>query len=267
MIGASSFEVILAWQSKFSPTGTLSSGTSGSRCISLILLHERTQRWIRLCVFCMLVNIVTETAIVSFWTLPVGFPLPAIYKNSLSTLSCPLILDHGVSFIIVVFNPKIPVPWILVDTSFHHGLQSLIIRSCFLLMNLQVIQFQYGLEFLRLSHSSFVNTSKMSSDRTFVIDDRTPSHFESNSWISSFRRAIAKTGRHHSRRNHWLQWSGRTRRSNKRSVFRERNGPLSGHFVPPDWPSFWTGYYEWLCSVLKHSSHRALQNLAFEFLL
>ena len=37
-----------------------------------------------------------ETAIVSGHTLPVGFPLPTISKNSLSTLTCPLILDHGV---------------------------------------------------------------------------------------------------------------------------------------------------------------------------
>ena len=50
-IGASSFEVILAGPSRHSTTGTLSSGTSGSRCFSLILLHERNRRWIRLCHF------------------------------------------------------------------------------------------------------------------------------------------------------------------------------------------------------------------------
>ena len=38
-IGASSFDVIFAWPSRHSTTGTLSSWTSGSR-ISLILLHE-----------------------------------------------------------------------------------------------------------------------------------------------------------------------------------------------------------------------------------
>ena len=73
------------------------------------LLHERIRRRILLCHFCTLIDIVTETAIVSFRTLPVGFPLPTISKNSLSTLFCPLILDHGVSFIISVSGPKIPV--------------------------------------------------------------------------------------------------------------------------------------------------------------
>ena len=86
---ASSFEVILARPSRHSTTGTLSPGTSGSRRISFILLHERTRRRIRLCQFCTFVEIVTETAIVSSGTLPVGFPLPTISKNSLSTLFCP----------------------------------------------------------------------------------------------------------------------------------------------------------------------------------
>ena len=36
-----------------------------------------------------------ETAIVSFHTLPVGFPLPTISKNSLYTLFCSLILCDG----------------------------------------------------------------------------------------------------------------------------------------------------------------------------
>ena len=34
------------------------------------------------------------------------------------------------------------------------------------------------------------NPSKISSDGIFVIDNRIPSHFETNSWISSFRRPI-----------------------------------------------------------------------------
>ena len=93
----SSFEVILARPSRHSTTGTSSPGTSGSRRISLILLHERIRRRIRLCHFSTLIDIVAETAIVSFHTLPVGFPLPTISKNSLYTLFCSLILDHGVS--------------------------------------------------------------------------------------------------------------------------------------------------------------------------
>ena len=152
-IGASSFEVILAGPSRLSTTGTLSSGTSGSRRISLILLHERTRRRIRLCQFRTLINIVTGTAIVSFRTLPVGFPLPTISKNSLYTLFCSLILDHGVLLKNSISGPKVLISNILLDTSLHHRLQSVIIRSCFLLMSLQVIQFQHGLEFPRLSYS------------------------------------------------------------------------------------------------------------------
>ena len=77
-IGASSFEVILAGQSKHSSTGALASRTSGSRCIFLILPRRRSRRGIRLCCFCTLIDIVSETAIVSFRTLPVSFPLPTI---------------------------------------------------------------------------------------------------------------------------------------------------------------------------------------------
>ena len=91
----SSFEVILAGPSSHSTTGTLASGSSGSRRISLILLHERTRTQIRLCHFCTLINIVTQTASVSFRTLLLGFPLPTISWSSLFTLFCPLILDHG----------------------------------------------------------------------------------------------------------------------------------------------------------------------------
>ena len=60
-------------------------------------------------------------AIVSFHTLPVGFPLPTISKNSLYTLFCSLILDHGVLFKISIPDPKILVSNFLLDTSFHHS--------------------------------------------------------------------------------------------------------------------------------------------------
>ena len=177
-IGANSFEVILAGASRHSTTGTLSSETSGSRCISLSLLHERIRRRIRLCDFSTLINIVAETAIVSSGTLPVGLPLPAISKNSLYTLFCLLILDHGVSFTVSISSAKILISYILLDTSFHHRFQYVIIKSYFLLMNLQVLQFQYGLEFLRLSYSfNLYNPSKMSSSGIFVRDNRIPSHF------------------------------------------------------------------------------------------
>ena len=66
----------------------------------------------------------------------------------------PLILDHGGVFLkISISAPKILISSVLLDTSFYHSLQSVIIRSHVLLMSLQIIQFQYGLEFLRLQYS------------------------------------------------------------------------------------------------------------------
>ena len=126
---ASSFEVIPARPSRHSTTGTFSSGTSGSRWFSLILLHERIRRRIWWCQFCTLINIVAETAMVFFYLLPVFFTLPTISKNSLYTLFCSLILDHGVLLIISISDPKILISNILLDTSFHHRFQSVIIRS------------------------------------------------------------------------------------------------------------------------------------------
>ena len=99
-----------------------------------------------------------ETTIVSVHTLPVGFPLPTISKNSLYTLFCSLILDHGVLLKISTSVPKILISNFLLDTSLHHCFQSVIIRSLLLLMSLQVVQFQYGLEFLRLSYSQIVQS-------------------------------------------------------------------------------------------------------------
>ena len=71
----------------------------------------------------------------------------------LSTLFCPWILDHGVSFILSIPGAKLLISYVLLDTAIHHRFQSVIIRSYFLLMNLQVIQFQHGPKFLRLSYS------------------------------------------------------------------------------------------------------------------
>ena len=73
---ASSFEVILAKPSRRSTAGAFTSGTSGSRWFSLILQHERIRRRIWWCNCSTLIRIGAETAIVSFHTLPVGFPLP-----------------------------------------------------------------------------------------------------------------------------------------------------------------------------------------------
>ena len=143
----------LSGPSRHPSTGTSSSGTSDSRRISLILPRRRARRRIRLCLFCTFTDIVTETALVSFRTLPVGFPLPTISKNSLYTLFCSLILDHGVLLKISTSGPKILISNFLLDTSLHHSFQSVIIKSGFLLMNIHIVQFQYGLELLRLSYS------------------------------------------------------------------------------------------------------------------
>ena len=129
---ASSFEVILAQQSSHSSTGTLSSGTPGSRHIFHALLRRRSRRGTRLCRFCTLFRLVSETATVPFRTLPVSFPLPTISQTSLFTLFCPMILDHGACFKISISGFKILHSQILLDTSFYHCLQSVIIRSCFL---------------------------------------------------------------------------------------------------------------------------------------
>ena len=95
---ASSSEVILARPSRHSTTGTLASGTSGSRWFSLILPHERIRRRIWLCHFSTLIRIVAETTIVSFHTLPVGFPLSTISWSPSSTLFCSLILGSFHNF-------------------------------------------------------------------------------------------------------------------------------------------------------------------------
>ena len=79
--------------------------------------------------FSTLIDIVAETAIVSFHTLPVGFPLPTISKNSLYTLFYSLILDHSVLLKISIPDPKILISNFLLDASFHHSFQSVIIRS------------------------------------------------------------------------------------------------------------------------------------------
>ena len=77
-VSASSFQVILAGQSKHFSTRAFASRTSGSRFISLILPRRKARGKIRLCHFCTQIDIVTETASVSFHTLPVSFPLPTI---------------------------------------------------------------------------------------------------------------------------------------------------------------------------------------------
>ena len=99
----------------------------------------------------------------------------------LYTLFCSLILNHSVLLIISVSGAKILISNILLDTSLHHSFQSVIIRSFFRLMNLQVIQFQYGLEFSDSRILNLYNPSKMSSDGICVVLNEFSSHCESNS--------------------------------------------------------------------------------------
>ena len=61
----------------------------------------------------------------SFHTLPVGFPLPTISKNSLYTLFCPLILDHGVLLKISASGPKVHISMEEIQYAWHVIFQTL----------------------------------------------------------------------------------------------------------------------------------------------
>ena len=89
-------KVILARPSRRSTTGTFYLWDFGFSMIfrSFCCMKEFGEGFDGV-TFSTLIRIVAETAIVSFYTLPVGFPLPTIFKNSLYTLFCSLILDHG----------------------------------------------------------------------------------------------------------------------------------------------------------------------------
>ena len=128
----------------------LSSESSGSRRISLALLHEWTRRKIRLCEFH------------AYWYRDRNCNSPL--KNTTRWLSTAnIILESFVSWFYTTaflswfpfLASKIVTSKILLDTFFHHGLQSVIIMSNFLQKNLQVVQSQYGLKFLRFSYSLF----------------------------------------------------------------------------------------------------------------
>ena len=123
-----------------------------------------------------------ETAIVSFRTLPVGFPLPTISKNSLYTLFCSLLLDHGVLLKIPLLAPKFSI------RRFSSILFFLPLSS---ICDNQVLTSSdespgrtIPIRSLVFSDSRILNLynpSKMSSCGIFVMDDNIPSHFESNS--------------------------------------------------------------------------------------
>ena len=194
---------------------------------------------------------------------PCWIPIVTISKNSLSTLLCSLILDHGACLTISASGAKILISNFLLDTSLHHRFQSVLVRSFFLRMNLQVTQFQYGLEFPRLSCSQFVQP----------FQDVTRWDFRQRQWnsvplwVEFLNIVISKTKSEQVGivldRIIGSQWPGIVRRSSRQSVYLEGNGPASGPFIPPDWFFFWSENHGWFFSVLKQSSHEVLQNLEF----
>ena len=132
-------------------------------------------------------------------------------------------------------------------------------------MNLQVVNSNTVLSFSDSRILNLYNPSKMSSCGIFVIDDKIPSHFESNSWISSFRRPLV---------NGSAYFSTESLATSDPEVIVDQVSNLStaketvlllGFFVPPDWFSFWIVNYGWFCSMLKQSSHQVLQNSALKY--
>ena len=91
---ASSSKVILARPSRHLPLGLLPLGLRVLDDFRSFCCMKEFGDGFDGVTFPMLIHIVAETAIVSFHTLPVGFPLPTISKNSLSTLFHSMILDH-----------------------------------------------------------------------------------------------------------------------------------------------------------------------------
>ena len=129
--------------------------------------------------FTTLIHIVTETAIVSFHALPVGFPLPTISKNSLYTLFCSLILDHGVLLKMFTSGPQ---------NSYFEFLARYFSSPWLSICDNQVLtsssrSYNYNtvLSFSDSRILSLYNPSKISSYGIFVIDNNIPSHLESNS--------------------------------------------------------------------------------------
>ena len=70
----------------------------------------------------------------------------------------------------------------------------------------------------------------MSSDAILVIDNKIQSHYEQKIREHHHFEELFKNYWHNPRQNRWFEWSGSTRRSDKRSVFHKRNGPLFGFF-------------------------------------
>ena len=154
--------------------------------------HERILRWIWRWTFPTLIDIVTEIAIVSCHTLPVGFPI----ANNLQEFFVHAVLFPDSSWprrssqnfrfwpknsyfefpARHFFSPQLAIcdNQVLTSSDESPG-RTIPIRSW-------VYQ---TLVFLICTI-----VSKMSSGWIFVIDNFVPSHFESNSWISPFRTAM-----------------------------------------------------------------------------
>ena len=137
-------------------------------------MHERIRRRIRLCHFSTLIDIVTETAIVSSRTLSVGFPSPTISQNSLFTLFCPRILDNGVSLIISVSGNKILPTRYFFPTLFSICDNQVLFSSD---DSSRSYNSNTVLTFSDSRIFNLYNPSKMSSDGIFVIDSKIPSNF------------------------------------------------------------------------------------------
>ena len=93
-----------------------------------------------------IVTLMPETALVSFRTLCLFLSTGNRYLFLLQRHSFPSIFEHCSSFNSPMAGVKISQSKFLICTPLQHGLQFLIIGHRYLLMNLHVVQFQYGFE-------------------------------------------------------------------------------------------------------------------------
>ena len=91
-------------------------------------------------------------------------------------------------FVTTALGFNSPVPRVTVSqskfviyASLHHCLQFLIVGHRYLLMNLDVVQFQYGFALRRPTYLECVQTFQDIIDGIFDMDSRTSSHLVSNS--------------------------------------------------------------------------------------
>ena len=106
----------------------------------------------------MIVTQMPENTLVSLRTLLFFLSTGNKYLFLFQHHLIPVTLDQYTCFDFLMSGVKISQPKFLIYTSFGHRFQSLIIGHRDLQVNFHVIQFQYGLEFLRLSYSQNVQT-------------------------------------------------------------------------------------------------------------